>query len=62
MNCPDCGTLLSERGERYPECPDCGFTLFDAESLALQAEVQAEQKLAKQIYGHIPTFEEWNRR
>lgn len=34
--------------------------MYDAETLALQAEVRREQAQAKAIYGYIPSWEEWN--
>lgn len=59
MNCPECGGQMTADEGRFPECEDCLFTLYDAETLALQAEVKREQIVAKSIFGKIPKYAEW---
>lgn len=61
MICPECKREeLTEEDEHWPTCWGCGFTLYDADTLALQAEVKQEQKQAKQIFGRIPPYGDWN--
>lgn len=59
--CPKCGSvdIVSRDDASWPTCNDCGFVQYDAESLALQAEVKAEQAQAKREFGYIPTYREW---
>ena len=56
--CPKCGSAdvnLADEGS-WPSCNDCGFVQYDAETLALQAEVQREQAAAKQALGYVPCY------
>ena len=44
--------------ERFPSCEDCGFVQYDANTLALMAEVRREQAHAKNVLGYVPTYQE----
>ena len=60
--CPKCGSadwMPADEGEgAFAACNDCGFTAYDEDTLALIAEVQREQKQARQILGYVPTYED----
>jgi hypothetical protein len=58
--CPKCSScdVTPADEEHWPSCVECGFIEYDAETLALQAEILREQAYAKQILGYVPTFEE----
>ena len=62
MICPECkdDQFPEPDGEHFPSCEMCGFQFYDADTLALQAEVKREQKQAKQIFGRIPPYGDWN--
>ena len=56
--CPRCGSadwMPAEEGA-FAACNDCGFTDYDEYTLQLMAEVQREQKQAKQILGYVPSY------
>jgi hypothetical protein len=42
MTCPQCGYEMREREGHFPDCEDCGHIEYDAEALALGAEVMQE--------------------
>ena len=58
--CPKCGSLDVKPADegRWASCEECGFVQYDAETLALQAEVQREQAQCKQILGYVPEYRE----
>lgn len=58
MICPECGEVMREREDRFPDCESCGFEKFDVQTLALIAEVKREQAQAKRELGYIPTYAE----
>ena len=60
VTCPKCGSAdwnPADEGS-FPSCNDCGFVQYDEYTLALQAEVQREQKVCKQILGYTPSYNE----
>lgn len=57
MLCP-CGDTLIEREEHFPQCESCGYTQYDAWTLAIIAEAEYEQSVAKAVLGHVPTYSE----
>ena len=61
MTCPKCGSAdwnAEEDEGAWPSCNDCGFVQYDAETLAIQAEVRREQAIAKQALGYVPSYKE----
>jgi len=58
MTCPECGDVMRERDERFPDCESCGFEQYDEDTLALIAEVKREQSICKQIFGYVPNYGE----
>lgn len=62
--CPKCGSAdLNEADEgSFGSCNDCGHVSYDAETLALMAEVQREQRECKRQLGYVPTYEEARKR
>lgn len=60
MTCPECNSLYMSNGdeEHFPSCEDCGFVQYDADTLALMAEVRREQAHAKSVLGYVPTYQE----
>ena len=59
--CPKCGSadwMPADEGA-FASCNDCGFTQYDEETLALQAEVRSEMQTAKRVFGRTPTYAEW---
>jgi hypothetical protein len=56
-----CGDINPPDEGSWASCNDCGHVQYDEDTLALRAEVQAEQAYAKAILGEIPTYEEWVR-
>ena len=56
--CPKCGSadwMPADEGA-FAACNDCGFTDYDDYTRQIMAEVQREQKQAKQILGYVPTY------
>lgn len=64
MNCPECGALMREREDRFPDCEECGFEQYDAYTLALIAETRREFDQAKRECwpDPVPTYKEWMER
>lgn len=60
IHCPECGSIywVEATDESWPHCEDCGFTQYDADTLALQAEVRREPAQCKQILGYVPSYQE----
>ena len=58
--CPKCGSADINPPDEgsWAECNDCGHTFYDADTLALQREVQREQAYCKQVLGYVPTYRE----
>lgn len=61
MLCPECGSELIERGERFPECEDCGFTKYDEFTLSVIAETKREYEEAKRFCWpeKVPSYREY---
>lgn len=59
MKCPECNDEMDlSDDERFPECLNCGFVQYDADTLALQAEIRREQAAAKKVLGYVPSYGE----
>jgi len=58
--CPRCGSgdwMPADEGA-WPSCNDCGHVEYDAETLALMAEVRREQAFCSRVLGRVPTYRE----
>lgn len=58
--CPKCGSddVNAPDEEFWADCNECGHVQYDADTLALQAEVRREQAQCKAILGYVPSYSE----